>query len=293
MTAASPGEPAPVLRRLSCLGKDGFHEMAYWEWGPPDAARTALCVHGLTRNGRDFDDLAAALVAAGWRVVCPDVVGRGESGRLPDPLDYGLPQYRSDLVALIARLGVERLDWIGTSMGGLIAMVTACLPGQPIRRLVLNDVGPFVPKAALERIGGHVGQAYRWPDLTAAEATIRQLYEPFGLATDAQWRRLTEVSVRPLPEGGYGRNYDVRIAEAFAAGPLQDIDLWALWRRIEVPVLALRGERSDLLLPETAAEMARTGPCARVLEVPGCGHAPALMEPAQIAPLVEWLGETR
>ncbi|MEX2630061.1 MAG: alpha/beta fold hydrolase [Tistlia sp.] len=280
---------APVLRWLSCLGRKGFHDMAYWEWGAPDAARTALCVHGLARNGRDFDALAAALVAAGYRVVCPDVVGRGESGRLSDPLDYGLPQYQSDLAALIARLDVEQVDWVGTSMGGLIALLTACLPGHPIRRLVLNDVGPFVPQAALERIAGYVGRDLVWPDLAAAEAAIRELYAPFGLTTDAQWRRFTEISVRARPVGGWGRNYDLGIAEPLAAGPLSDIDLWAQWDLLDLPVLVLRGERSDLLQPETAAQMARRGPQARVLEVAGCGHAPALMEASQIAPIVEWL----
>ncbi len=285
------GAPAPVPRRLKCLGKDGFHDMAYWEWGAPDALRTALCVHGLTRNGRDFDDLARALVAAGWRVVCPDVVGRGESGRLPDAGDYGLLQYRSDLAALVARLEVEELDWVGTSMGGLIALVTACLPGHPIRRLVLNDVGPFVPQAALERIGGYVGRDWTWPDLETAEAHMREAYAPFGLTSDAQWRRLTEVSVRARPEGGWGPNYDLRIAEPFAAGPLQDIDLWAQWDAIRCPVLALRGAESDLLLPETAQEMTRRGPRARLVEFAGCGHAPALMDEAQIRPVVDWLGE--
>lgn len=280
---------APVLRRLSCLGKDGFHDMAYWEWGAPDAPRTAICVHGLARNGRDFDSLAAALVDADFRVVCPDIVGRGESGRLRDPLDYGLLQYRSDLAALIARLDVAEVDWVGTSMGGLIALISASLPGQPIRRLVLNDVGPFVPEAALERIGGYVGRDLVWPDLGAAEAAMRELYAPFGLATDAQWRRFTEISVRPRPEGGWGRNYDLRIADAFSAAPLQDIDLWAQWDLLEVPVLALRGAHSDLLLPETAAEMTRRGPRAHLLEFPGCGHAPALIERAQVAPIVEWL----
>ncbi|SMF44034.1 Pimeloyl-ACP methyl ester carboxylesterase [Tistlia consotensis] len=279
----------PVLRRLSCLAKDGFHDMAYWEWGAPDAPRTALCVHGLSRNGRDFDDLAAALVEAGWRVVCPDVVGRGESGRLRDPLDYNPLQYRSDLVALVARLGVEQLDWIGTSMGGLIAMVTACLPGHPIRRLVLNDIGPFVPKAALERIAASVGQDPTWPDLEAAETFLRQAYAPFGIRGDAQWRHFTEISVRARPEGGWGRNYDPRIAAAFEAGALKDIDLWAQWDLLDLPVLVLRGAESDVLLPETAAEMARRGPRAEVLELPGCGHAPPLLEPSQTAPVVEWL----
>lgn len=280
---------APVLRRLSCLARDGFHEMAYWEWGAPDAPRTALCVHGLTRNGRDFDDLAVALVEAGWRVVCPDVVGRGESSRLRDPKEYGLLQYRSDLVALIARLGVEEIDWIGTSMGGLIALVTACLPGHPIRRLVLNDVGPFVPKAALERIAGYVGQDRTWPDLAAAEMHMREAYAPFGLTSDAQWHRFTEVSVRRRPDGGWGPNYDLRIAEPFAAGPAEAIDLWAQWDLIDRPVLVLRGAESDLLLTGTAAEMTQRGPRARLVELPGCGHAPALMDRTQTDPILAWL----
>lgn len=281
----------PVLRRLRCLAKDGFHELAYWEWGAPDAARTALCVHGLTRNGRDFDALAAALVEAGWRVVCPDVVGRGESGRLRDPLDYGLLQYRSDLVALIARLGVEEVDWIGTSMGGLIALTIAGLPGQPIRRLVLNDVGALVPKAALERIRSYLAVEWRWPDLASAEASLRETYAGFGLTSDADWRRLTEISVRQQPDGGYLPNYDPGIAASWVGDALQDIDLWAQWDGLDLPVLLLRGAESDLLSRQTAEEMTRRGPGARLLEFAGCGHAPALLERAQIDPVVAWLSD--
>ncbi len=171
--------------------------MAYAEWGAAEAARVVLCVHGLTRSGRDFDRLAAALAASGCRVVCPDVVGRGSSDWLEDPAGYAYPQYLADMTALIARLDVEAVDWVGTSMGGLIGMMLAAQPGTPIRRLVINDIGPFIPKAALARIGDYLGQDQSFADLEAAEAHLRTVHAPFGPLTDAQWEHLTLHSVRP------------------------------------------------------------------------------------------------
>ena len=164
--------------------------MAYREWGAPEAGRVVVCVHGLTRNGRDFDALAAALAGAGCRVVCPDVVGRGDSDWLGDPAGYGFPRYLADMTVLLARLEAEAVDWVGTSMGGLIGMMLAAQPGAPIRRLVINDVGPFIPLAALERIGGYVGRAPVFADLGAAEAYLRDVYAAMGALSDLQWRHL-------------------------------------------------------------------------------------------------------
>jgi pimeloyl-ACP methyl ester carboxylesterase len=284
------GDPGVRRRTLRGLSGSGFHRLVYWEWGPETAARTVVCLHGLTRNGRDFDDLARALAAAGWRVVCPDVVGRGESDGLSDPAGYGYPQYLNDLTALIARLDVETIDLVGTSMGGLIGMLHAAQPGQMLRRMVINDVGPFVPQAALERIAEYLGKPYRWPDLDAAEAYVREVYAPFGLSEAAQWRRLTEVTVRSLAEGGYALDYDPAIAQPILSEPLADVDLWPVWDAIACPVLALRGVDSDVLLAETAAEMRTRGPKADLVEFSGCGHAPALMDADQIAVVVDWLG---
>jgi len=278
------------MREGSYLGlsASGFHRLTYTDWGAADAERAVVCVHGLTRNGRDFDALAGSLAEAGRRVVCPDVVGRGRSDRLADASGYSYPQFLADANALIARLGVETVDWVGTSMGGLIGMMLAAQPKTPLRRLVINDVGPFVPKAALERIADYVGQDPLFPDMVAAESYLRQVHAPFGVLTDAQWQHLTRHSVRQDGAGGYRFRYDPGIAEAFA-GPLDDIDLWSLWDAIAIPVLVLRGAESDLLLADTAAEMARRGPKAQVVEIAGCGHAPALLDETQVSLVKDWL----
>lgn len=273
------------------LGARGFHRVAYVEWGDRHAPRTVVCVHGLSRNGRDFDALAADLAAAGSRVVCPDVVGRGDSDRLADPAGYGLPQYLSDMTALIARLDVATVDWVGTSMGGLIGLLLAVQPNGPVRRLVLNDVGPFVPKAALERIAANLAGPTRFADLGAAEAHLRGVQAGFGTLSDAEWRDLTRRSVRPAPEGGWVLAYDPAILVPMNAQPIADVDLWPLWDAVRCPVLALRGARSDLLTAATAAAMGTRGPRARVVEIADAGHAPALLDPAQIAVVRDFLGE--
>ncbi len=270
------------------LSVGGFHRLAYGEWGAPSGERVVVCVHGLTRNARDFDVLATALAEEGLKVVCPDVVGRGQSGRLADPAGYGYPQYLADMNALIARLDVTGLDWIGTSMGGLIGMMLAAQPNTPLRRLVINDVGPFIPKAALERIGDYVGRDPLFADLDAVEAHFRTVYAPFGALDDLQWRHLVAHGV-VAAEGGYRFAYDPGIAAPFKGDSLEDVDLWAVWDAIEIPVLVLRGAESDLLLAETAAEMATRGPKAKVIEIPGCGHAPALMDDQQVALVRDWL----
>lgn len=274
---------------VSCLGRDGFHRMAYTAWGDGEAARNVVCVHGLTRNGRDFDALAAALSET-CRVVCPDVVGRGRSDWLRDPGQYQTPQYVADMACLIARMDAGWVDWVGTSMGGLIGMALAAQRGTPIRRLVLNDVGPFLEKAALERIGEYVGKAPRFADVGELERYLRTVHAPFGPLSDEQWRHLATHSARPDGDG-VALAYDPGIAVPFApAEGLSDVDLWSVWDAIRCPVLVLRGERSDLLSKETAAEMAARGPRARVVEIAGCGHAPALMDKDQIAIVGDWLG---
>lgn len=279
-----------IERSLLGLSAAGFHRIAYTQWGADDAARTVVCVHGLTRNGRDFDALADALAEApadapesSARVVCPDVVGRGRSDWLANPDLYGYPQYLADMTALLARLNVAAVDWVGTSMGGLIGLLLAAQPKSPIRRLVLNDVGPFVPKAALARIGDYVGADPVFEDMTALEAYVRFIYLSFGDLTAAQWRHIAEHSARPRPDGRFGLAYDPGISRAFKTQPLADVDLWAAWDAVRCPVLVMRGAESDLLLPETAQEMTTRGPKARVVEIAGAGHAPGLMSEDQIA----------
>jgi pimeloyl-ACP methyl ester carboxylesterase len=279
--------------RLLGLSPAGFHHLSYVVW-PPSAAsaatgRVVICVHGLTRNARDFDFLARDLADAGYLVVCPDMVGRGESDWLAVPQGYGLPQYCADVTDLIARLDVERVDWVGTSMGGMIGMTLAAQANAPLGRLVLNDIGPFIPKSALERIASYAGSDPRFADLAEAEAYLREIHAPFAL-TDAHWRYLTEHSVRPADaNGGLRLHYDPAVLGAFGTAPFEDVDLWALWERVTQDVLVLRGRESDLLLAETAREMAARGPRAEVVEIPGCGHAPMLMDPRQIAVVRDWL----
>ena len=265
-----------------CMGAHGLHQMAYTEWGDPSNPRVVVCVHGLTRNGRDFDFLAQDL-AAEYRVVCPDVVGRGRSEWLAVATDYGLPQYAADMVTLIARLHVEQVHWVGTSMGGLIGMLLASQPKSPIARLVLNDVGPVITAASIRRIGEYLGKAPKFASLEQAEAFVRFVAATFGRLTDAQWRHLTEHSVRPAAGGGYEMRYDPAIAEPFrkAMGD-EDVSLWPVYDAIRCPTLVMRGAESDLLLHETALEMGRRGPQAEVVEIPGVGHAPMMLDEPQI-----------
>ena len=271
-------------RYLPCLGPAGFFRVAYTEWDGPPGAPTVVCVHGLTRNGRDFDRLAEALSATN-RVICPDMPGRGRSDWLARSQDYGYPLYLSVAASLIARLDVDEIDWIGTSMGGLIGMFLAAQTGAPIRRFIINDVGPFLPKAALERIGSYVGQDPRFETLPALEAYLRRVHAPFGPLSDAEWRHLAQHSSRRRDEGGYGLAYDKRIGDAFK-GELEDVELWSTWDQIKAPTLVLRGAQSDLLKADTASRMAER---ARLVEFPGVGHAPALMAADQIAAIRDFL----
>lgn len=284
----------PRAGRLLGLNPDGFHRIAYVEWGDPESARVAVCVHGLTRQGRDFDFLARALAAKGLRVVCPDVAGRGLSDRLPDPKHYAAPQYLADMTALIARLGVEAVDWIGTSMGGLIGLLLAAQPLSPIRRLVLNDIGPFIAKGALRRIAAYLGTDPIFPDLAAAEAYVRDVHAGFGPLPEEGWRHLALHGVRSDTSGGLRLHYDPNIAFAFRAAAEADADLWSLWAKVRAPVLVLRGELSDVLSPETARLMAAggpeaAGPKAEVVTFAGVGHAPALMNGEQTGKVADWL----
>jgi pimeloyl-ACP methyl ester carboxylesterase len=272
------------------LGPHGFHRIAYTEWGAASSSRTLICVHGLTRNGRDFDRLAAAL-SDRWRVVCPDVPGRGRSDWLPQS-DYTYPQYLADMTALIARLGVTEVDWLGTSMGGLIGMLLAAQPNTPIRRLVLNDIGPFIPKAALVRIGEYVGKDERFATVDELEAYLRRVHAPFGPISDQDWRHMALQGYRRLEGGGFALHYDPAIGPAFFAGGIKDVEMWSVWDAVRCPVLVLRGVHSDILSAETAAEMQKRGPKARVVEFADTGHAPALMNESSIAVVREWLSAT-
>ena len=271
-----------IERNLSCLSASGFHRVAYREWPGPAGAPTLICVHGLTRNGRDFDGLAAAL-SDRYRVICPDMPGRGGSEWLANPAEYAFPTYLADCAALIARLDVESVDWVGTSMGALIGMTLAAQRHTPIRRLALNDAGAFVAKEGLARIGGYVGVDPTFESIAAMEKEVRRISAPFGPLTDAQWLKLTRDSARERPEGGYGFAYDPRLGEAFRSAPVADVDLWALWDALGCPTLLLRGETSDVLTRSVAQAMTQRGPKPKLVEFAGVGHAPALVSEDQIA----------
>ena len=277
---------APRQRALRGLAAHGFHRVVWHEWGDPDNPRVAICVHGLTRTGRDFDVLAEAL-ASTHRVLAVDMPGRGRSDWLPVKGDYVFPTYLTTLTALIAASGAERVDWVGTSMGGLLGMVMAAQPETPIERLVVNDVGPAIEPVALERIKAYVGADPTFPTWEAFGACVRAI-SPFGPLDDAQWEHLTRTVGRERPDGRVGFVYDPGIAVPFREAPAPP-DLWPVWQAIRCPTLLLRGAASDLLSAETARRMTETGPKPRLVEFEGVGHAPMLLVPDQVATVVGFL----
>jgi pimeloyl-ACP methyl ester carboxylesterase len=277
----------PQIKMVQCLSPAGLHFMAYKEWGDPANPRVLVCVHGVTRVSDDFDALAAAL-ADRYRVVCPDVVGRGRSSWLKDPKCYVVPQYVSDMVTLIARLDVSQVDWFGTSMGALIGMGLAALQDTPIRRMVMNDVGPALRFEALSRIGDYIGQELRFDSFEQGREYIRTISAPFGPHTDDEWSKLARDVLRQGEDGRWRRHYDPALAVAFKALTAENAKqgeaaLWATYDAIRCPVLLVRGSESDLLTRETAQAMTRRGPQATLVELQGVGHAPTFMHADQIA----------
>lgn len=304
------------------LGPDGFHRLAYTDWGEPHNPHVVICVHGLSRNSRDFDRLASAL-SADCRVVCPDVVGRGESDWLQDRFAYCFPTYLSDAAALVARVtvpapkglladlrdrlrgrpsepvAVPELDWIGTSMGGLIGMLLAAKPGSPIRRLVLTDVGPFVPWAGLVRLKGHVGNDSTFETMAEVESHFRRVCAEFGQLDDDYWHHIAAHGVSLGEDGRYALRYDPAISRGLPVhmdpelpiGPefLRGIDLWTVWDAVECPVLVLRGADSQVLPREVVEEMQRRKPDLQVAEFAGVGHVPALATSDQIEAVRDFL----
>jgi len=260
--------------------------MAYKEWGDARNPNVLVCVHGVTRVSDDFDRMARELCDT-YRVICPDVVGRGRSGRLANPQFYTVPQYVSDMVTLLARLDAQIVDWFGTSMGGLIGMALASLPGNPIRRLVLNDIGPSINGAALARIGDYIGQDVRFDSFEEAAQYIRTISASFGAHSDEEWHKLARDVLRQNEQGQWVRHYDLGLALPFkqttpeAASAAEQM-LWAAYDAIRCPTLLVRGAQSDLLLPEVAQEMTRRGPKAKLVELPDVGHAPTFMHAPQI-----------
>jgi len=293
----------PSLNYVLCPDASGGHRMAYWQWGRPDADHVLVCVHGLTRQGRDFDVLAKALCAragGSLRVVCPDVVGRGKSDWLKDPEAYQVPAYAGDMLALLAQLQPVTLDWLGTSMGGLIGIVIsgqADLPlPVPVRRLVLNDVGPVIEWQALQRIGAYLGKTGQFASEQKAADALWAIASSFGPHTPAQWLALTRPMLKPLGDaaGSLTLHYDPAIAVPFhnvtaQAAAQGEAQLWQLYDQITARTLLVRGAESDLLSRETALAMTQRGPRAQLVEFAGVGHAPTFMADDQVQTVAAFL----
>lgn len=288
MGAQAPSCAAMRIRFVKCLAPSGFFTVAYRQWAGPPGAPTLVCVHGLTRNSRDFEPFAEVM-RAHCRVVAPDMPGRGLSDRLPNAADYNFQLYLAVVATLLARLDVDEVDWVGTSMGALIGMMLAATPGNPIRRLVLNDAGTVTPKAFLARLGAYVGVAMTAADLRALEAGARLGYGPQADLSDAQWRLVAASGARAEADGSYTLDYDPRIGDVYRAGELNDVVLWPLYDRVACPTLLLRGGKSDVLSREVAEEMTQRGPKAQLVEFAGVAHPPWLMNEGQIGAVREFL----
>jgi pimeloyl-ACP methyl ester carboxylesterase len=297
----------PTLNYVPCADPSGGHRMAYWQWGAASAAHVIVCAHGLSRQGRDFDVLAQGLLARSarpLRIICPDVVGRGRSDWLQDPMGYAVPTYVADMLAMLAQLHaqapIKALDWLGTSMGGLIGMGICGTPNLPlpvpVRRLVLNDVGPVIEWQAIQRIGAYLGKAGRFESVEQAAAAMWAISTSFGPHTPEQWLALSRPMVKSSPDGGFTLHYDPAIAvpvramteEAAAQGQAA---LWQLYDHITARTLITRGADSDLLSRETALAMTQRGPKARLIEFEGVGHAPTFVTDNQIEAVASFLLE--
>lgn len=271
-----------MRRRFLTIDDEGRPLRLSWtEWGEPGAVRTVVCVHGLTRNARDFDALAAELARRGARVLCVDVAGRGGSDWLDDPMRYAVPVYARQLGTWLDALGLDRVDWVGTSMGGLIALELARATPERLRSLVLNDIGPFVARETLAPIAAYLGLDLAFADLDELEAHLRTIHAGFGPLPDEVWRHLARHGARRDGER-LTLHYDPRIREPFLAAAGTDIEMWDAWERLRCPVLVLRGAESAILDAATAEKMTRTGPRAALVVFEGVGHAPALFDPGQI-----------
>lgn len=266
----------------------GLHKIAYLEWGAKDNPNVLICSHGLTRNKHDFDVLAESL-ASKYRVICFDLPGRGESDWLSNKMAYDYNQYTVDALVLIARSGVEKVDWLGTSMGGLLGMALASMPNSPIKKLIINDVGPHLSKEALMRIAEYVGQQPSFNTLAELDVYMRTVYAGFGKLTEQQWSNMLAYGHRTLEDGRFTLNYDPDISNAFMDKPLEDINLWPVWEAITQPTLIIKGENSDLLTQDTANTMTTTGSKSQLIIIPNTAHAPALMNDADIQQVKNWL----
>jgi pimeloyl-ACP methyl ester carboxylesterase len=274
--------------RFTCADPHGSHTIVYTQRGDVDNPQVLICLHGLTRNARDFDALAAAM-SPDYRVLCIDVAGRGQSDWLRQPEDYSYAVYVADMLALLEHLQISRIDLVGTSMGGHIGMFLAAQSHSLVRRLVMNDIGPYVPRSGLLRIARHLTQPPPYfPTLEVAEQYCRLVHAQFGSLPDACWQHITRHSIRGAGRG-YRLCYDPNIALPFNPETLEEINLWSVWEEVRCPVLVLHGEKSDLLSEEIIRQMTVKHPLTQSVTFPEVGHAPALMEEKQIKVVKEWL----
>ncbi len=296
------------MKTNTCLGvsTDGFHRVAYTEWGQPNPAKpTVFCVHGLLRNRHDFDPLAHFLTLQERHVICPDIVGRGDSDWFKNPQHYTFEQYISDMAILIAKSSATQIDWIGTSLGGLIGMKMAALPNSPIQRLILNDVGPQVPLSALRRIAGYTDLHIKFSSKEEAIQHFQTIYADFGDLSEEQWATFTEHSIVLQANGNYALKCDPYLTHNKPPTQLMwelihhphktlegiwfDVDLWSVWQKIKCPALVIHGRHSDILLPQHISKMQQIHPHTDVIEVENAGHAPALLELADHQKISQWL----
>ncbi|KTC86630.1 alpha/beta fold hydrolase [Legionella brunensis] len=294
------------LNYILCATQEGFHKVTYSEWGQPKEDLSAvICVHGLTRNRCDFEPLAQFLSDKGRQILCPDIVGRGDSSWFKNPKYYNYQQYIADMSTLIARTSAQKIDWIGTSMGGLIGMALAALPNSPIRSLVLNDIGPQIPVQALWRLGQYVGKHPLFKSEEEAKEYFKTIYGSFGILTEEQWSYLTHHSIKEITPGTFTAKIDPHIKGSKSSGQLVkeffvnphralegilfDVDLWYLWQKVTCPVLVIRGKNSDMLLPEHIKRMQRGHPNVEVIEIENAGHAPILFESREHEKIAHWL----
>jgi len=279
-----------ITKYIKSISSTGLHKIAYSEWGDSNNPNVLICSHGLTRNKHDFDTLANSL-AADYRVLCYDFPGRGESDWLSNKMDYDYQQYTVDALMLIAVSGVAQVDWLGTSMGGIQGIILAALKGSPIRKLILNDVGPFIPKEALALIADYVGQQGQFDSLQGLEKYLRLTHAGMGNLSDEQWQQLALNGHRTLDNGKLTLSYDPEISKAFIANASEGINLWSIWQAIQQKTLLIHGAKSALLDKTTVDKMTTTGPCADLITVSNAGHAPALMNEQDISAVKQWLQE--
>lgn len=294
------------------LSEEGFHHIAYSEWSGSASHHTPeplICAHGLTRNSRDFDTLAAYISSRGQAVFCPDIVGRGDSDWLKNPLHYTYEQYLADMNGMITRTGATQVDWLGTSLGGLLGMVLASQPNTPIKRLILNDIGPQIPTKGLMRLSAYAGKDPDFTSIEEAKRYYKKVMADIGDLTDAQWQIITENTIREVSPGKYIAKTDhgVKLSQAksklawkavmhpFKAfeGSLFDVDLWHIWRKVTCPVLLIHGKKSDILLPSIIRKMCTIHPDTEIMEIDDAGHAPALLNTAQHEMIFKWLNTVK